>query len=520
MVQARDRKKSLFPESQQVPSDSFFDYTVNGVNYKVSFANLLTALGATGTIAQDGDPTGTPVLDQQGSANLIRNIEDGSGIYTEISPQNGLTIKHNFTADASGIPVLINTTDPSPKIRSIVAGAGIAVTGLNGAVKISATSAPVSTRTVVVNSLADFPEAVAGVITLAANTQYFIFNNIALGTTRIVMADNTVIEGADSQVITLSYSGTGDMFTASAASVRFGRITLSAPSGRILNFFDASGTKNAYFVDGVFNAADIANINGAKSVIFLDSSAAFTSSGFTVSGAIAGSVAFIPNRWEDTSGYVLDISGASSIKSLTMNTSLTYLLSGSAGFIKGVGDTNIDSIATVINQRIVNSGGTVLNGVSIDNVKWYFVGNDGTIDTNPTGLVCLSGNATATTIAVMGTPVKVAGTWAVEEGSFFTPDTTGKVTYNGVRSYPANITVNLSFIFAAGGTQNISVYLYKGGVQIAASRIRSSGTSSNYTSISTTWHQHLANGEYIEVYVANDSGTNNIVVSDAVLRIT
>ena len=86
-------KKSDFVADTVVADTSTFDFVINGENKKITKANLLTALGVTGTISQDGAVSGTPVLDVSGSPNfLIRNIEDGPGIVTSVSPENGLTI--------------------------------------------------------------------------------------------------------------------------------------------------------------------------------------------------------------------------------------------------------------------------------------------------------------------------------------------------------------------------------------------------------------------------------------------
>ncbi len=86
-------KKSDFVASTSVADTSTFDFVINGENKKITKANLLTALGVTGTISQDGAVTGTPVLDVSGTPNfLIRNLEEGPGIDLSLSPENGITI--------------------------------------------------------------------------------------------------------------------------------------------------------------------------------------------------------------------------------------------------------------------------------------------------------------------------------------------------------------------------------------------------------------------------------------------
>jgi len=86
-------KKSNFVATSAVDDASTFDFVINGENKKISKANLLAALGVTGTLSQDGAVTGTPVLDVSGAPDyVIRNLEAGAGILLSVSPENGITI--------------------------------------------------------------------------------------------------------------------------------------------------------------------------------------------------------------------------------------------------------------------------------------------------------------------------------------------------------------------------------------------------------------------------------------------
>ena len=132
MVKRADgRKKSDFVAQDTVLANSFMDYFVNNTNYRISYQNLVAGLGVTGSIVTTGDVSGSPVLEIDGTVNKIRNIENGSGIVTSITATNGVKVSHNFTANADGLPILLNTTAASPTIASIVAGSGISVAAVN-----------------------------------------------------------------------------------------------------------------------------------------------------------------------------------------------------------------------------------------------------------------------------------------------------------------------------------------------------------------------------------------------------
>lgn len=133
---AQGRKKSQFTQQSTVLANSYMDYFVNGTNYKIAYTDFVGGLGVTGTIVQDGSVTGTPVLDVDGTINNIRNLENGSGIVTNVSAENGITIAHNISYDTTGAPLFLNTTATSPVIASIVAGNGISVTSTDNYVTI------------------------------------------------------------------------------------------------------------------------------------------------------------------------------------------------------------------------------------------------------------------------------------------------------------------------------------------------------------------------------------------------
>lgn len=134
-------KQSDFTAQTSILSGSFLGFFANGYNYKISYDNFLSGLGVTGTIAQDGAVTGTPVLDIQGVDNFIRNIEDGAGIVTNISPDNGIEIAHNFTVNSTGEPLMQNISAASPTLVSLVGGTGIAVATSGETIEISSTEA-------------------------------------------------------------------------------------------------------------------------------------------------------------------------------------------------------------------------------------------------------------------------------------------------------------------------------------------------------------------------------------------
>lgn len=274
----RSLKQSQFQVVTSMPSGAYMPLWGSGVNYGITYTNFLSGLGVTGTIVQDGDVTGVPVLDIQGTVNNIRNIEPGAGIYAEVSAENGIAIRHNFTVDSVGEPLILNGSSSSPDVVSLVAGDGI------------------------------------------------------------------------------SLSTSGKQIT----------IALSSP---------------------------------------------------------------------------------------------------------------------------ISSGN-----------------------------VSMQANATATTIADTSTPVLVAGTWTPGTSTGFTASTAGRLTCTTSTTHTYNVAASICAAPASGSDQQISMYLAKNGAVIAESRMQADISSTAAANIATSWPVELAANDYVEIYVQNESATNNVLVSRAILR--
>lgn len=519
--QSQGSRISNFPANTAIPSGSELTFVLDGVNYKITLANFLAALNVTGSIIQDGAVTGTPVLDVAGTVNNIRNLENGPGFQASVSPENGITVEHNFTANEDGIAVLKDPTADSPVIRSISAGAGISVTlaGDNQEeIEISTSGTPATTKTVIVNVLGDFPTPVGGVITLAGGTEYFLNNDINIGTNRFVMGDGTVLRGSDSSVITLTATGSNDLFTATDVTFRIDSISINCASCRVFNATNVAKTKLLQMIDMTVIACDtIGSLSGysaiqVNNVAFL----AVATSGITLagnSGAIFALVCLI----NMTDGSFIDLS-TFTVDSMTVNNSLFTLVAATSFGITGTGSTNIVSIGTMVNCRASGSG-ALLNGITVDDEKWQFDLNDDIPDSRPDALMSLQSNATETVITVAGTPILVAGTWVVEDSSQMTATTGGRATYDGVKDARLPITASVSVEPVSGTNITVSACVAINGTVVPNSLRSGTATAGAPTSITVPWQETFSNGDFVEIFVANEDTTSNLIVSSAVHRV-
>ena len=174
-------RQSQFEEQTSIVPGSSFGFFFNGYNYQITYDNFISGLGVTGTIAQDGSVTGVAVLDIQGVNNFIRNLEEGSGISLNLSPENGIEIAHNFTIDSVGQPIVQNGGSASPTFVSIEAGTGIAVGTTGTRVVISSTEAlSFATVTMAGNSTAT---TIASTATPVKAAGTFVVGDVSTGYT-------------------------------------------------------------------------------------------------------------------------------------------------------------------------------------------------------------------------------------------------------------------------------------------------------------------------------------------------
>ena len=253
---AQGRKKSEFVQQGTVLANSYLDYVVNGSNYKISYDNFVANLGVTGSIIQTGAVTGSPVLDVDGSVNKIRNIESGSGVNANVSAQNGIVLSHNFTANADGLPILLNTAAASPTIASIVAGSGISVTAVNDAgIQITSIADEIYAQVVLhgnatatVITIQNTPVKVAGTFVTDAAAS---FTTDATGRLTYTGSTTTVVQFVAS--VTLVPVGTNQLLTIQLAkngvpitNAKMTRTVSAGVSGNVSIVFNISMATSDY----------------------------------------------------------------------------------------------------------------------------------------------------------------------------------------------------------------------------------------------------------------------------------
>lgn len=527
--QARGRKTSGFPSLATIPSDAVISFISGGVNYQIPIADFERELGVTGTIVQDGDVTGVPVLDTQGSVNNIRNIEPGSGISASVSPDNGITIEHNFQVGSGGVPVLTGIANASPMIGDIVAGDNITLSAVAGGVEVACTQTPVLPADyVIIDSMDDFPAASAGVRMLVSGTHYYIRVNLSTSDRFDVSNNNISIKSADDVTFSqLTYSGSGDLFTGSNSNFTISSLNINAPSGRVFNFSDGAGSALLNIKDVTISSCNkIALISGGACgeirVSGLNVVEAVTD-GFDFGTAVVNKFTVRDSTFKISAGALFKLATAVftdfrlSGLNVNLNGAGVYLISGAAS------SANIasGSLGTVQSVKTTGTSTTPLSTVSSTDLRWQFTANSKIQDTRPSALAHITLNSTNTTFSAVATPVIANGSTDWVDGgktAHFTISTAGRVAYVGEKDFNASITIS-AYIQSAGAAKTICAYIAVNGAVIVGSQCRSSAGTTPTTFV-VSWQKVLTTNDYIELWIENQIDLISMQVYDASIRVS
>ena len=176
---------------------------------------------------------------------------------------------------------------------------------------------------------------------------------------------------------------------------------------------------------------------------------------------VDGSINKIRNI-ENGSGILANVSAENGIK-------LSHNFTASVDGLPVLLNTTADSptIASIVAGSGISVATVNDSGIEISSIRADIYGQ-----------VTMQGNSTATNIVTQGSPVKVAGTWAPQIESNFTGDTTGRLTYNGSVTQFVSASVSITFSHAAGGSDDLAVYIAKNGSVITASKLTRAVTGS------------------------------------------
>jgi hypothetical protein len=365
----------------------------------------------------------------------------------------------------------------------------------------------------------DLPTPSGGIITLLANTTYFINGTIDLTGDRIVCGANTTIIGGSSENCRIKSTGLVSALITSVYSFPLRNITLEA--SLVLNL-DGDGTTTALDWFGV-NFTDCAVIGTVKDYTnFIMSDCAFLNSGgMTIDGTL-GSAAFAQSLFDCNSGNTAFIlpSTLTITRRFKIKDSSFVVLSGETGINVDAG-ASIPTESYILGDVNFSGGGTYLTGVTHTSNDALFTNCTGITNTAVNGQLYMQANATATTVSATNTFYKVLGTTtASADNSKFT-HANNRLTCDAVISRKYLIHCDLSFSSTSTNVCEFGFYDSQLSAVRTPSKTKSTANSAGRAeNISFGCVVTMVAGDYIEIHCANTSAVNDITVDQLNFIIT
>lgn len=378
---------------------------------------------------------------------------------------------------------------------------------------------------VVINDVSDFPNQTATTIILETGNTYVIGTPITTSKRFIVQTGVDITGGCFSD-LTLTYTGTGDMFTTVDAAWSLTFITYACPNGRIFNCTGAGVTlvEATSCVDckdiGLFTGTGFSSANFSNSNFLSVSGQGFQ---FTGTFFVYSITKVYMNGLSPT--YVsMDLSNALFYNIEIQNVE-SYGVSGGISLKGTTGSANLlaDRVATVKDATLNGGGITPLSIITPSDIRWHFEGNAGIPDTLEDALLYFNGNVTPTAITATSNngsnAVTVNAVWTLDRISKFTATSGGVVTYRGEREITVPLDISVNILGTTGGAQDVTIYLFKNNVVIPATARRDEINNSRSKVFHIPWQITLQKNDTLHVRVENNTSTSNVIVTQGIMRL-
>lgn len=220
---------------------------------------------------------------------------------------------------------------------------------------------------------------------------------------------------------------------------------------------------------------------------------------------------------------VLDVDGTiNNIRNIESGPGITAGVSAQNGVIISHNLTaNTDGLPILLNTTAASP--TIASIVAGSGISVAAINNGGiqitSIANDIYAQVSMHDNTTLTTINTINVPVKAAGTFVTNGTSNFTSDATGRLTYTGATTETVSVMASVS-IDVVGVNQKITIYIAKNGIVLPAAKINRVFDSGDIGNVGIFYNISMTSSDYLEVFVANATGTNDLTVTDVLFGVS
>ncbi len=359
-------------------------------------------------------------------------------------------------------------------------------------------------NTVIITQLSDFPDPIAGVITLEVNKVYIISGNIDIGANTINFAFNSVIEGFGALISSIT--------TSSLSALLSGLV-----NARLVTLFAALPVS---VVSQNLQLREVSTFGvTGDSVVILDSPEVVIENLHTLDGGIAirmsGANGFIQisgGEFKDFTFFGIDLTN-STVSLLLID---RVIFNSAAGFgIAGLASSGNIGTAAIVQGCAFVGGLTPLLNITKEDLKWKFDSNINIADSTIVGAMELITNGSSTTL-ITNTPVQLAGNFVLSPPNerFILTATELEALVDGTGLVSISMDGGAT---AGGGSESYDIVLLVNGSPDTIFRAVSVDTSAG--SIGLEVPVSWVAGDSFSIGVTRRSGVRNWITANATLFI-
>ncbi|QNA44863.1 hypothetical protein [Lacibacter sediminis] len=472
------------------------------LNYR-AFSSSTTASSTDNTLLFTGNSAATVTLpDATGCAGRVYSIKNAS----TTSPVPVLTVATTSSQTIDGSSALLLSSNKS--IVTVVSDGANWNIMSSGIVKAR-------NNFVLVQSTADLPAPVAGIITLVSGTTYEINGTIVL--TSKINLNGCYLIGKDANNDKLIYSpSSGELFTGTKGGTIKTLTLVASTTGSKLFNLDLGSTESLLVRDNIIaSCKDVGLVKGGNIIFFSVVSYVGNTTGIT---------------YENNNNLLLDnmawfSTNAGTFEKLVGSFGVIEKLGGfshsmsslSATGIDVSGITSISDAGNLKNTAFLGTG-TKVNGSFSSKWEVEAPGLTTEKDDVATGNLYLT-SANATSFSGVNTPTKVLGTTTAVGLFRVSSATNNRLVYDGSKTRRFSVTGSVS-VTSSSANKYFSFYIYKNGVKLPESeQAMRLSTGVDKGSLTITCTVQLSTNDYIEIWAENTSDGSSMTVETLNLTI-
>lgn len=427
-----------------------------------------------------------------------------------------LTLNETLLLEVDADPSIDGVDAPLSSIALIDNSVDGRVWIKTGASSTSWSRIQASNKFILVNSKADFPAAVSGVITLEANKTYFITGTVDLTGDRLVASQNTTIIGGSSENCILVSTGlsSSTALLSSAWSIPMRSITITHGTAINLDATGNAGQAIDWFGVNFTGCATVGLVKSYSNFIMTDC-ALLSSANMTFDGSM-GTVGFDQCLFSGIAGQTI----LNFPSTLTITRRIRVIYSSFVAF-GGATAINVSTSAVIPVESYIldtinfSGGATYTAGVQYNDNKALFINCKGVINTAEIGQMYFNGNATQNPIAAQSAFEKIEGTTTAGSNNEKFSHSIGRLTYTGGIARQFSVSASCSVNSVVTNTVTIAVRIAKNGATVVESEAKATtsanGRNENFFCQALVT---LAQNDYVELFVANQTNANNLLATD------